>query len=135
MERQAVARGMDTLVDRPSQSQSKIILLVEHQDECRIATTWFLVNFGYVVVAVGSAEEAIAHFVPENHDVVVTDNQVGGLTGTELAHIIKLRSPCTPVIMYAGQPPADRSCLDVVIQKPSHLLILKQAIDDALAGW
>jgi len=109
------------------------ILLVEDQDVCRITTKWFLANFGYSVVPARSAEEALGLFVPEIHDVVVTDNDMPGLSGAEMAHIIKLRSPSTPVIMYTGQPPADTSCLDVVIEKQAHLLTLKEAIDDAVA--
>lgn len=119
----------------PSQSSPKTILLVDDQDECRIAAKWFLTNFGYIVVTARSAEEALAMFLPETYDVVVTDNAMAGLSGAEMAHIIKLRSPTTPVIMYTGQPPADTACLDVVIQRPTHLLVLKEAIDGALAGW
>lgn len=101
---------------------------------CRITTKWFLANFGYRVVPTRSAEEALALFVPETHDVVVTDNDMPGLSGAELAHIIKLRSPSTPVIMYTGQPSADPSCLDRVIEKQSHLLRLKEAIDEVVAA-
>lgn len=118
----------------PFHSSPKTILLVDDQDECRIAAKWFLANFGYLVVTARSAEEALAMFLPETYDVVVTDNAMTGLSGAEMAHIIKLRSPTTPVIMYTGQPPADTSCLDVVIQRPTHLLVLKEAIDAALAG-
>lgn len=107
---------------------------MDDHDECRITTTWFLANFGYTVVAARSAEEALALFVPETHDVVVTDNAMSGLSGTEMAHIIKLRSPATPVIMYTGRPFADRSCLDIVIQRPTHLLTLKEAVDQVVAA-
>jgi hypothetical protein len=31
------------------------------------------------------------------------------------------RSPSTPVLMYTGRPPEDRSCLDLVIQKSAHI--------------
>lgn len=122
-------------MDLPSRTSPRTILLVDDQDECRITTKWFLANFGYVVVTARNAEQALATFTPEIHDVVVTDNSMPGLSGVEMAHIIKLRSPTTPVIMYTGRPPADTSCLDVVIQRPAHLLVLKDAIEDALAGW
>ncbi len=115
-------------------SHLKTILLVEDQDVCRITTKWFLANFGYRVVPTRSAEAALALFAPETHDVIVTDNDLAGLSGLELAHIIKLRSPSTPVIMYTGQPPADLSSLDWVIEKSAHLLTLKEAIDKAIAA-
>jgi hypothetical protein len=55
------------------------------------------------------------------------------MTGVEMAHIIKLRSPSTPVIMHSGSPPQDLSCLDCVVQKPAHLLKVKEALDELLS--
>jgi len=56
------------------------------------------------------------------------------MTGAEMAHIIKLRSPATTIVMFSGLPPQDRSCLDVVIQKPAHLMTLKTALDELLGA-
>ena len=131
--RKAAAGAAATPVAPQSQPPCKTILLVDDVAECRIMTGWFLANFGYTVVAARSAEEALALFDPESQDAVVTDNAMPGLTGAELAHIIKLRSPSTPVVMYTGLPPAEQSSLDVVIQKPAHLLTLKEALDHVLS--
>ena len=129
-----VVRAAVPRVPPPAPSRFQTILLVEDENVCRLTTRWFLANFGYTVVPARSAEEALALFAPEIHDVVVTDHEMAALSGAEMAHIIKLRSPTTPVIMYTGRPPADRSCLDAVIQKPAHLLTLKAAIEAALAA-
>jgi CheY-like chemotaxis protein len=112
----------------------KTILLVDDEDEIRLTTKWFLAQFGYVVEAVWNAEEALARFDPATHDLVVTGNSMPGITGAEMARIIKMRSPSTPVLMYTGHPPEDRSCLDMVIQRPAHLLTLKDAADKLLAS-
>ena len=111
----------------------KTILLVDDGDACRVTTKWFLTNFGYAVDAARTAEEGLALFDPAIHDLVVTDNSMPGMTGAEMAHVIKLRSPSTPVLMYSGNPPDDQSCLDIVIQRPTHLLTLKDAADKLLA--
>jgi len=121
-------------MDEQKSSPIKTILLVDDADAQRIATKWFLANFGYQVESVRSAEEALARFSAKNHDVVVTDNSMPGMSGAEMAHIIKLRSPSTPVVMYSGRPPEDRACLDVVIQRPSHMLTLKEALDTIFAN-
>jgi CheY-like chemotaxis protein len=55
-----------------------------------------------------------------------------GMTGAEMAHIIKLRSPATPVLMYTGAPPQDQSCVDMVIKRPVHLMALKDGLDKLL---
>jgi len=110
----------------------KTILLVDDEDDCRIATKWFLNSFGYAVDSVRGAEEALALFDPKIHDLVITDNSMPGMSGGEMAHIIKLRSPATPVLMYTGAPPDDRACLDLVIQRPTHLLAVKEAVEALL---
>ncbi len=118
-----------------SRNQSvKTILLVDDRDDSRITTKWFLSNFGYGIDSVRSAEEALALFDPRHHDLVITDNSMPGMSGAEMAHVIKMRSPSTPVLMYTGLAPEDRSCLDVVIQRPSHLLTLKEAVEKLLGG-
>jgi CheY-like chemotaxis protein len=119
--------------EKPSSAPLKTILVVDDLDECRVTTKWFLSSFGYTVETVPSAEEALAVFDPSIHDVVVTDNSMPGMTGAEMAHIIKMRSSSTPVIMYSGGVPEDQSCLDLVIQRPTHLLTLKEGVDRLLA--
>ncbi len=108
------------------------ILLVDDHDACRVATKWFLNNFGFEVDSARSAEEALALFDVRIHDLVITDNSMPMMSGWELAHIIKLRSPATPVIMFSGAIPDDHSCLDRVIQKPTHLLLVKDTVEELL---
>ena len=120
-------------MNNPISSFPRTILLVDDSDDLRLTTKWFLSNFGFAVESARSAEEALAMFDPKTHDMIVTDNSMPGMTGVEMAHIIKLRSPSTPVLMCTGRPPEDRSCLDLVIQKPAHMLALKEGVDRLLA--
>jgi CheY-like chemotaxis protein len=124
----------ESVVEASSSSGLKTILLVDDGNESRVTTKWFLGNFGYAVEAVRNAAEALALFDPKIHDLIVTDNSMPGMTGAEMAHIIKMRSPSTPVLMYTGLPPEDQTCLDLVIQKPTHLLTLKDAVERLLAN-
>jgi CheY-like chemotaxis protein len=112
----------------------KTILLVDDDCDAQLITKWFLGYVGYVVHAFSNAEEALAQFDPKIHDLVVTDNSMPRMTGAEMAHIIKLRSPSTPVLMYTGAPPADQSCMDALVQRPASLPVLKDAIDKLLAA-
>ena len=122
----------EDIVESTPSRPMKTILLVDDQDESRIRTKWFLTNFGYLVDSAPSAEEALAVFDPKIHDVVVTDNTMPKMSGVEMAHVIKLRSPSTPVLMYTGLAPEDRSCVDLVIQSPAHMLALKEGVDKLL---
>jgi len=110
----------------------RTILLVDDNDIARITTKWFMVHFGYAVESARSAEEALMVFNPSVHDIVITDNSMSGMTGAEMARAIKEQSGSTPILMYSGHPPADRNCLDGVIQRPTHLLEVKEAVDRLL---
>jgi CheY-like chemotaxis protein len=115
-------------------SETRTILLVDDVSDTRTFMKLFLGNFGYVVHPFASAEDALAVFDPRVHDVVVTDNAMPGMTGLEMAHVIKMRSPSTPILMYTASRPRDCSCLDLVIEKPAPLSALKNAIDEFLAS-
>jgi CheY-like chemotaxis protein len=119
-------------VENKSESQLRTVLLVDDNVDTRLLTKMFLNNFGFEVDSAGSASEALARFNPGLHDLVLTDNSMPGMTGSEMAHIIKLRSPATPVVMCTGNPPSDTTSIDVVIAKPTHLLAIKDALDKLL---
>jgi CheY-like chemotaxis protein len=112
--------------------QLKTVLVVDDDNDTRLLTKVFLNNFGYEVDSANSTGEALARFDPGLHDLVLTDNSMQGMTGAEMAHIIKLRSPTTPVVMCTGSPPTDHSSVDIVIKKPTYLLAIKDAIDKLL---
>jgi DNA-binding response OmpR family regulator len=108
------------------------ILLVDDGRNTHLMTKWFLGSFGYIVEVVRSAEEALAVFDPSIHDLVITNNAMPGMTGVEMAHIVKLRAPKTPVLMYSGTVAALPSCVDAMLRRPTHLLKLKQAVEELL---
>ncbi len=116
-----------------SESQARTILLVDDNSDTRQLTEMFLNNFGYEVDSAESACEALTRFSPNQHLLVLTDNSMPGMTGGEMAKIIKSRSPATPIVMCSGNPPKDCSAIDVVIRKPTYLLAIKDAIDQLLA--
>jgi DNA-binding response OmpR family regulator len=85
-----------------------------------------------MVEAARNAEEGLRMFDAQIQALVITDNSMPGLSGAELAQAIKLRSRSTPVLMYSSLPPQDAAAIDLVLQRPSHLLELKDAIDKLL---
>jgi CheY-like chemotaxis protein len=113
----------------------KCVLLAVHEDSTRLKTKWTLTDFGCQVDVTRTAEEALALFDPALHDVVVTADTIPGITGAELAHIIKLRSPRTPVVLLArrGLPP-DCSCLDAVLEPGAWVCGLTSVLQNLLAG-
>jgi CheY-like chemotaxis protein len=127
-------RLIKKFVEKISELPLRTVLLVDDNVDTRLLTKMFLNNFGYEVDSADSAGEALARFNPTLHDLILTDNSMPGMTGGEKAHVIKLRSPSTPVVMCTGNPPNDCSSIDVVIKKPTYLLAIKDAIDKLLAA-
>jgi PAS domain S-box-containing protein len=78
-------------------------LLVDDEDIVRASTADMLSDLGYAVVETASAEEALGliegGLVP---DVVITDHLMPGMTGTDLAHVLKGRRPGIPVLIISG---------------------------------
>jgi CheY-like chemotaxis protein len=109
--------------------------LVDADDASRVATKWLLENFCFNVFSAPNGENALAIFDPKIHDLIITDNSLPGMNGQELAHIIKLRSPFTPVILYAFVAPPDCKCLDRIILKPNRLLCLPDAAADLITKF
>lgn len=124
---------MKKLENPPSPTPMRI-LVVDDQDASRITTKWFLSNFGYAVESVRSGEEGLEAFDPALHDLVITDNCMPGMSGTELAQAIKLRSSGTPILMYSGNPPENCPYVDCVVHRPAHLLEVKERADGLLAN-
>lgn len=111
------------------------ILLVAQQDATRLTAKWALTSVGYLVDVARSAEEALVLFDPKLHDEVVTADAIPGITGPELAHIIKLRSPRTPVVLLAGEAaPEDRTCLDAVLENGALAWGLTAALQSLRIG-
>lgn len=117
-----------------SQKRSlKTILLVDDHDESRLTAKWFLNSFGYAVDTVRSAEDALTVFDSKVHDLIITEHFLQGMSGVEMAHIIKLRSALTPVVLRTATPPSTPASTDLVLDKTVHLLVLKDAIEQLLA--
>jgi CheY-like chemotaxis protein len=61
----------------------RTVLLVDDDDDPRFLIKIFLSNFGYEVDSVSSTLAALAHFNPAFHDLVLTDNSMPTMTGSE----------------------------------------------------
>ena len=96
----------------PSASSPRVAagtaLLVDDEDLVRESTADMLENLGYDVVEAASAEEALRLIGGGlRPDVLVTDHLMGGMSGTELANIVRADLPDTPVLIVSGYTEVD----------------------------
>jgi PAS domain S-box-containing protein len=83
-------------------------LLVDDEDLVRMSTADMLSDLGYAVVEAESAEEALRLLRGGvKLDLVVTDHLMPGMTGTELAHIIRSERPEVEILIVSGYAEAE----------------------------
>jgi CheY-like chemotaxis protein len=83
-------------------------LLVDDEDLVRHSTADMLGDLGYTVIEATSAEDAM-RIVDEGaaFDLLVTDHLMPGLSGTELARLVKARRPGVSILLVSGYADAD----------------------------
>jgi CheY-like chemotaxis protein/two-component sensor histidine kinase len=107
--------------DPPSAAQdvapvqgSGTALLVDDEALARLSTAEMLIDMGYRVIEVTSAEEALSVIRSGDPlDLVVTDHLMPGMSGTELAREIRERRPDLPVLVISGYAEVDGIASDL----------------------
>ncbi|MDB5721411.1 MAG: hypothetical protein JWP15_2029 [Alphaproteobacteria bacterium] len=91
------------VAEAPVSPGAGTILLADDEELVRASTAEMLRELGFEVVEVTSADEALrridAGFLP---NLVVTDHLMPGMTGAELARILRRRRPELPVLIISG---------------------------------
>ena len=81
----------------------KSILLAEDDNDLRLVMECVFISLGYQVVACADAFLAITAFQKRfTFDLLVTDLQMPGMSGLELAREITLHRPTLPVVLVTG---------------------------------
>lgn len=96
-----------------------VILCVDDEEIPRTLRTLILQKQGYEVIAASSAREALEMLATRHFDLVLTDQMMPGMAGTELTRHIKSTTPRMPVVIISGvnELPADVSIADRFISK------------------
>ena len=94
-------QNVDTVLDVPDQLNARV-LLVEDNDRVRAFTHDVLKDLGCTVLLANDAAKAIALLEQTQVDVVLTDVVMPGMSGIELADVVKQRWSDVPVILATG---------------------------------
>ena len=113
------------------------ILCVDDEEIPRVLRKLILQKHGYEVITVSSSEDALEMLEERNFDLVLTDQIMPGMVGTELTKQIKSRMPQMPVVIISGvnQLPADVSYADRFISKIEGPEALLQALAEVLERY
>jgi CheY-like chemotaxis protein len=116
------------------------VLVIDDEENVRQVLAELLVAQGHTVVAYPDGRSGLARFHDEPFDVVFTDLGMPGLSGWEVARVVKLRRPGIPVVLVTGwsdQMEPDevrRRGIDFVIAKPFEASTIRSVVGQALAA-
>ena len=127
-----IAASAQPVVPAPAQVQGTTVLLVEDQDDIRENTRDLIEALGYRVVAAASAEEAMRHLSGEI-GILMTDLQLPGIQGDDLAQLAKAQFPRMKVLLASGFGAAAGAGIDI-LPKPYTLATLRAALAKAHAA-
>jgi DNA-binding NtrC family response regulator len=94
----------------------KVLLVEDDGDSRELLAELLELDFDVITAADGVA--GLRAFVDDHPDVVVTDESLPGMCGTELAQEVKSRQPKAGVVLVSGYSNVDSGFCDVVLRKP-----------------
>lgn len=103
------------------------VMIVDDSKVIREVLTLFLLqeldDFDVEVTTVADGFTALDALLADKFDLVLTDNNMPGMLGSELAVAMRDRGCMTPIIMVTGDaewqiPPVARGMMKAVVQKP-----------------
>jgi PAS domain S-box-containing protein len=122
----------------PADSVGKgTVRLVDDEVLIRMSTADMLSEAGYEVMEAGSSEEALKLFDDGARiDVLVTDHLMSGMTGGELAQVVRDRRPDLPVLIISGYAetegmPSDLPRLTKPFREADLIAVVRQMTDAA----
>ena len=113
------------------------ILVVDDEEIPRTLRKLILQKQRYQVVAAASGKEALELLESGGIHLVLSDQMMPGMLGTELTKAIKSTQPELPVILISGvnEIPADASYADRFVSKVEGPNLLFKAIAEVLTDY
>jgi CheY-like chemotaxis protein len=110
------------------------ILCVDDEEIPRKLRMLILERQRYQMLSASSGKEALAMLESGGIDLVLSDQMMPGMTGTELTRIVKSSMPGMPVILISGvnEIPPDAVLADRFVSKVGGPELLFQAVAEVL---
>jgi DNA-binding NtrC family response regulator len=115
------------------------ILIVEDEENARKGYEQLLQRWGYEVVGVASAEEALARFSNFQPDTLIADVELPGMNGLDLLKQLGEELHNVPAIIITGKGSEERAVASIeagafwYIEKPLKGPVLRALLDRALS--
>ena len=96
-----------------------VILCVDDEENSLLLRKLVLQKAGYEVITATSGKEALRVTDSRSVDLILSDQLMPGMSGTELAQQVKAQFPRLPVVLLSGinEIPADAQVADAFLSK------------------
>jgi DNA-binding NtrC family response regulator len=131
-ERRAAVRAVDYAERRDR------VLIVEDEENARKGYEQLLQRWGYEVLSVGTAEDALARFGSYQPDTLIADVELPGMNGLDLLGQLGSELTDVPTIIITGKGSEERAVAAIeagafwYIEKPLKGPVLRALLDRAL---
>jgi len=125
-------------IDFSRQHAPERVLIVEDEENARAGYESLLRKWGYEVIGVGSAEEAIRKFADYRPAAMIADVELPGIDGLELVKRMGEELADVPAIIITGKGSDERAVAAIeagafwYIEKPLKAPVLRALLDRAL---
>ena len=120
-----VEKGASSGSERDYSIEDKNIMIVEDESALQLILGNLFERMGNSVYITDNGTDAFEEFKKKNYDIVITDYDVSGMTGIELAARIKEISEDTLIILLSGWAIGDfrryNSFIDLFMAKPFNI--------------
>lgn len=118
------------------------VLIADDNDDVRELLQEFLEGAGYEVRVAADGDEALAQFLAEPTDLVITDLRMPKRSGLQVLQGVQAARPGTPVILLTGQGTGENDAEEaqrlgayVCLTKPlKDIHLLPRVVAEALAA-
>lgn len=117
---------------RPPAAPRRVLVVDDRPENTELAAE-LLARAGHAVATAQSGEEALVRLADTPFDIVVTDLTMAGMTGLELAVLVRQRYPAVRLVLATGWGELDPAVVppdtfDAVIAKPYRMAVLLEAV-------
>jgi CheY-like chemotaxis protein len=124
----------ELLMEKTAVDRVRILVVEDSEDQAGLLRRYFE-RAGCDVTMVESAEDAIAAYQQEHHDLAVIDLQLPGMDGWQLASKLKSERPACAIAITSVLDASDFPIADATLPKPFTGAQVRQVLSSTVPRW